>query len=204
MEKPAISPVSLNDLISRRWSPRAYDPTRPIESHKVLKLLEAARWAPSCFNEQPWRYLVFESQNEATMAQARSCLGSGNQWAQNAPLLLLSVAKEHFSHNDKPNRHAQHDVGMGSENLCLQAWDLGLISHQMAGFDSQKAIELFGIPTGYTPMAMIAVGYAGEVEELPSTLQEREVAPRQRKPLPEIAFKGHWGEGFPCEDELKK
>jgi len=192
MEKPAITEHPIHELLARRWSPRAVDPSRPVPREALLSLLEAARWAPSCFNGQPWRYLVFDGADAAALERARDCLRPGNAWARRAPLLLLSVARDNWERDDKPNRHSQHDVGLASENLVLQAVALGLVAHQMAGFDSAKAKESFGIPEGFTPMAMIAIGYAGSIEDLPEEVREREVAPRSRKPLTEIAFAGRW------------
>ena len=109
---------------------------------------------------------------------------------------MLSIAKDHFTYKDKPNRHSQHDVGMASDNIVLQATELGLSTHQMAGFDAARARELFKIPEGFTPMAMIVVGYPGKAEELPAPLQEREIAPRVRKPIGEWAFAGKWEEPY--------
>ena len=196
MDKPASSIVPIHPLLARRWSPRAVDPNRRVEPEKLQALLEAARWAPSCFNEQPWRYLLFDGRDPAALEAARTCLSEGNAWARKAPVLLLSVAKEHFTHNDKPNRHGQHDVGLASENLVLQATELGLVTHQMAVFDAARARELFRIPEGFTPMAMIVLGYPGKLEDLPAALQEREKAPRSRKPATEWAFAGKWGDPF--------
>lgn len=193
MEKIAPVETPIHPLLARRWSARAIDPGRPVEPEKIRAVLEAARWAPSCFNEQPWRYLVFDDRNPEALEQARSCLAEGNAWARNAPVLMLSVASESFAHNGKPNRHGQHDVGLASENLVLQATELGLVTHQMAGFDANKARELFAIPQGFTPMAMIALGHPGRIEDLPEQLQEREKAPRTRRPLTESAFAGTWG-----------
>lgn len=192
MEKPAPTEVPIHALLARRWSARAVDPARPVESETVRVILEAVRWAPSCFNEQPWRYLVFDARDPASLEKARSCLADGNAWAKRAPLLLLSVAGERFTHNSKPNRHGQHDVGLASENLVLQATELGLVTHQMAGFDVEKARREFSIPEGFTPMAMIAIGYPGRIEELPEPLQERELATRTRKPVAAFAFTGTW------------
>jgi len=196
MEKPAPTTTPIHSLLARRWSPRAVDPDRPVKPETLQILLEASRWAPSCFNEQPWRYLVFDGRNQTALEAARSCLVDGNAWARKSPVLLLSVAKEHFTHNDKPNAHAQHDVGLASENLVLQATELGLVTHQMAGFDSGRARELFKIPEGFTPMAMIVVGYPGKLETLPGPLQEREKAPRIRKPASQWAFADKWDEPY--------
>jgi len=195
MEKPAPSQAPIHPLLARRWSARALDPDRPVEPEKLDVLLEAARWAPSCNNDQPWSYLVFDGSDPEALEQARSCLVEGNAWARRAPLLLLSVAREHFTYKGKPNRHAQHDVGLASENLVLQATELGLVNHQMAGFDADKARALFGIPEGHTPMAMIALGYPGKIEALSEPLQERERGPRSRKEVELWAFAGKWGNG---------
>jgi len=196
MEKLAESAIAIAPLLVRRWSPRAVDPGRAVEPGKLRALLEAARWAPSCFNDQPWCYLVFDGRDPAALEAARSCLAGGNAWATRAPVLLLSVARETFAHNNKPNRHGQHDVGLASENLVLQATEMGLVTHQMAGFDAERARQLFKIPEGFTPMAMIVVGYPGRMEDLPPELQEREKAPRTRKPTKTWAFAGKWGEPF--------
>jgi len=192
MEKPAETQQPIHEIIARRWSPRAIDPDRSVSRETLISLLEAARWAPSSGNEQPWRYLVFDRGNPEALEKAWDCLSQGNAWARKAPLLLLSVAKNNRARNDQPNRHAQHDTGLASENLVLQAVSLGLVAHQMAGFDAGRAREAFAIPDDYTPMAMIAIGYAGNVEDLPPDLQERENAPRSRKPLSEIAFSARW------------
>jgi nitroreductase len=185
--------VEIHELIRKRWSPRAVDPDRPVEEAKLKALLEAARWAPSCFNDQPWVFLVFDSRDPSALGNARSCLMEGNAWARRAPVLLISVARDNFAHNGKPNRHAQHDVGLATENLLLQAAALGLVTHPMAGFDEAKARELFGIPEDHTVLAMITVGYPGDPRTLDEPLRQRESAPRTRKELSEVAFRGGWG-----------
>jgi nitroreductase len=192
-EKPAHTSLPINEIMRRRWSPRLFD-DRAVEREKILTLLEAARWAPSCFNEQPWRYLVFDGTGPEALAKARDCLDEGNAWARKAPMLMLSVARENFSKNEKPNRHGQHDVGLASEDLVLQAVELGLAAHQMAGFDSNRARREFGVPEGYTPMAMIAIGYPyhGDLTSQPEKMQARELGERSRKPVGEIAFYGRW------------
>jgi nitroreductase len=193
-EKPAPADYPLDDEIARRWSPRVFEKDRAVEREKIMALLEAARWAPSCFNEQPWRYLVFDGSDAGAMARARACLVEGNAWALEAPVLMISVARDNFSYNEKPNRTAQHDVGLASENLVLQAVELGLVTHQMAGFDLERARKEFGVPEGFTLLAMIAVGYPyrGGVEELPEKVRARELASRERKRVSEIAFAGDW------------
>jgi len=186
----------VHELIAWRRSPRAFDPDRDVSREAILSLLEAARLAPSSFNEQPWRFLIFDGGNRSGLEQARSCLAEGNAWARGAPMLLLSVAVDRWSRDGTPNRHAQHDVGLASENLAIEATDLGLGVHFMAGFDAERARTFFGIPKGFTPMAMIAVGYPGDPDQLPPKLRERELAPRKRKRIEEIAFAGRWDEPF--------
>lgn len=198
-EKPFETDPPIHELLARRWSPRAIDHDRSVPREAVLTLLEAARAAPSSFNEQPWRFLVFDGADAEALEKARGCLTAGNAWARQAPVLLLSVAAENWARDGSPNRHAQHDVGMASENLALQATASGLAVHFMAGFDFERARELFAIPEGFTPMAMIAVGYPGNLEELPPKLRDRELAPRKRKPIEEIAFAGRWGRPFAHE-----
>jgi len=192
MEKPAVTDYVLAPIIDRRWSPRAYDPDRPIADTDLTTCLEAARWAPSCFNEQPWRFLVFDRHDPEALAQARDCLAEGNAWAKRAPVLILSTAKAVFTHNRKPNRHAAHDVGAAAVSLALQATALGMFAHQMAGFDVVKARTAFAIPDDYEPMAMIALGYYGKVEDLPEPQRASEVGQRSRRSLSEIAFCGRW------------
>lgn len=195
-EKPAVTQVPIADLIAHRWSPRAFDPDRPVSRDHLLALLEAARWAPSCFGEEPWRYLVWDRfRDPAGWQQAFECLAEGNQiWVKNAPVLLLAVATPNFSHNDKSNRWAQYDTGAASENLCLQAVALGLAAHQMGGFDPEQAQARFHIPADHTGMAMIAVGHLAPAETLPDALREKEQAPRTRKPFERFAFEGSWGQ----------
>ncbi len=197
IEKLAETKHPIHDLLRRRWSPRAFA-DRAVEPEKLRILLEAARWAPSSFNEQPWSFIVATHENRVEYERLLSCLVEGNQrWAKTAPVLMLSVAKLAFERTGKPNRHAFHDVGLAVENLVIQATALGLIVHQMAGFDVEKAREQFQIPEGVEPVAAIALGYPGDLENLPEPLRERERAPRTRKPLEEFVFSGHWGQASP-------
>ncbi len=194
MEKPAETDTPMHDLLRRRWSPRAFA-DRPVEVDKLRSLIEAARWAPSSFNEQPWAYLMAARDNPEEFARLLSVLTEGNvAWAQRAPVLMLSIAKLNFERNGRPNRHAFHDVGLASASLIMQATALGLVAHQMAGFDAGKARELFAIPEGWEPVAAIALGYPGEPESLPERLRSRELEPRTRKPLEQFVFTGRWGQ----------
>ncbi|BFU94762.1 MAG: Nitroreductase [Nitrospira sp.] len=194
MEKPAESQYPIHDLLRRRWSPRAFA-ERSLEGEKARSLFEAARWAPSSNNEQPWRFLAASRDAGADYDRLLACLNESNRkWACRAPLLILSVAGLHFEDDDKPNRHAFHDTGLAAENLVLQAVALGLVAHQMAGFDIEKARSTCRIPSGYEPVAMIAVGYPGDPSLLSDRLREREMKPRARKPIGEFVFSAQWGQ----------
>jgi nitroreductase len=192
MEKPAPANYPIEAEIKRRWSPRAFS-DRMVESEKLLSLWEAARWAPSSYNEQPWYFLVATKDDEAEYQKMLSCLVEGNQqWARTAPVLMISVAKLAFAKNGKPNRHAFHDVGLAVASLIFEATDLDLFVHQMAGFSPEKVRELFAVPQGFEPVAAIAIGYGVDVDEVPDDLKEREEAPRERKPLASFVFQGAW------------
>ena len=195
MQKPAITQIPINETLAKRWSPRAFDATRFISHEQVIALLEAARWAPSCFGDQPWRFIVWNKSTDAeAWLQAFDTLAPRNQtWVKSAPLLILVCADTLFGHNQTPNRWAQYDTGAAAENLCLQASSMGLAAHQMGGFNSDLAREKFTIPNQYTPMAMLAVGYEGDANDLPDDLKARELAARKRKPLGELFFSGVWG-----------
>lgn len=197
MEKPADTQYPILDLFRQRWSPRAFD-ERPVETEKLQSLFEAARWAPSSNNEQPWRFVVGTKDNQTGYDRLLACLLEGNRkWAHRAPVLILSVASANFEDDAKPNRHAYHDTGMAVENLVLQATGLGLVVHQMAGFDVEKSRTELKIPSGYEPVAMIAVGYPGDPAVLPDYLRERELKPRDRKPVSDFVFLEQWGQSSP-------
>lgn len=198
MNKPAITQVAIDTTIASRWSGRAYDAAKPVTQEQVIALLEAARWAPSCFGDEPWRFIVWnKASNPQAWQQAFDCLVPGNQdWVVNAPILVLVCADTLFGYNQQPNRFAQYDTGAAAENLCLQAASMGMMAHQMGGFDASLAREKFNIPAQYTVMAMISVGYAADIATLSGDTLARETAPRSRKPLSELFFDGAWGEGI--------
>ncbi len=194
MEKPASSDYPILDVIKRRWSPRAFG-DRLIEPNKVRQLFEAARWAASSYNEQPWRFIVATKDNEKEYKKALECLLEANQvWAKQAPLLILTVSKKTFSKNGKPNRVYVHDVGLAMANLTLQATAMGLFAHQMAGVDLDKVRKTYKIPDDFEPQTACAVGYAGDPDTLPDSLKQAEHEERTRKPLTEIVFTGKWDE----------
>lgn len=196
MEKPAPHDHPLHELVARRWSPRAFD-GRAVSRAQIASLLEAARWAPSCFNEQPWRFLVASREDDAAFTKALGCLAETNQtWAKNAGVLFFTTAKKTFSRNDKPNRHAPHDIGLAAENLVLQALSDGLFAHQMAGIDVDKIRSEYGVPDDFDILTGIAVGHPGDSDDLPEKLRAMEEAERTRKTMAEIAFTGRWEEPF--------
>ncbi|PZO37927.1 MAG: nitroreductase [Pseudanabaena frigida] len=194
LENLAETEYTVHDLIRGRWSPRAFS-DRTVERDKLLILLEACRWAASSYNEQPWSLIVATKEQPSEYARLLSCLIEFNQsWAHSAPVLILSVAKLNFDRDGRENRHAFHDVGAAASNLTTQAIALDLFVHQMAGFDAEKARSQFGIPSGYEPVAVIAIGYLGDPLGLPTALQAQELTPRTRKPLTEFVFTGGWGQ----------
>jgi nitroreductase len=194
MQKPATTKTKIDATIAARWSPRAFDANKSVTQEQIIALLEAARWAPSCFGDEPWRFVVFDKVTDASAWQsAFDCLVEGNQaWVKNTSLLILVCADTLFGHNQKPNRWGQYDTGAAAENLCLEATSMGLAAHQMGGFNADAAREKFNIPEQYTLMAMIAVGYQVDVNQLSEELKERELASRKRKELGELFFSGMW------------
>ncbi|HEY2460552.1 MAG TPA: nitroreductase family protein [Candidatus Acidoferrum sp.] len=192
MQKPAVTDVTLSELIRHRWSPRAFA-DKPIAPEILVSLFEAARWAPSSSNEQPWVYLVATKDDAENFAKMLSILVEFNaSWAKSAPVLALSVGNT-VGHDGKPNRHALHDVGSATAQLTFEANSRGIFVHQMAGYDVEKAHRVFGIPKEFEPAAAMALGYPGDPASLPQRLQDRELAPRTRKPLSEFVMSGSWG-----------
>jgi nitroreductase len=186
-------PVS--EIIAKRWSARAFS-TRPVEFSKLLSILEAARWAPSSRNEQPWRYIVFTSDNPEILKKAQSVLKDINDYAKRAPVLICAITKKTYSDNGNPNRLYFHDLGAANENMFLEAFNQGLIMHEMGGFDVQKAREIFGVPDDYEVGIMIAIGYQDTYRVLPDRLRHKAFTPRVRKPLSEIIFIEKIGNGI--------
>lgn len=192
MEKPADVAYPIHDLLRRRWSPRAFS-ERMVEPEKLQSLFEAARWAPSSNNEQPWHFIVGTKDDLSGHDRLFQCLNEKNKkWAFRAPVLMLSVAQLNWEDDGTPNRHAWHDTGMAVFSLVIQATALGLIVHQMAGFDVEKARADLKIPAGYEPVAMIAIGYPDDPAILDDRLRQRELAPRERKPVIEFVSSGMW------------
>jgi nitroreductase len=185
----------ISEIIAKRWSARAFS-TKPVENTKLLSILEAARWAPSSRNEQPWRYIVFTTDNPKMLKKAQSVLKEINDYAKRAPILICAIAKKTYSENGNPNRLHFHDLGAANENMFLEAFNQGLIMHEMGGFDVQKAREVFNVPEDYEVGIMIAIGYQDTYHVLPDRLKEKAFTPRVRKPLSEIVFIEEIGNGI--------
>jgi len=185
--KTAKTDHPINALIAKRWSARAFS-TRPVEKSKLLSILEAARWAPSSRNEQPWRYIVFTNENPEKLKKAQSVLKDINEYAKRAPILICAIARKTYSDNQNYNRLHFHDLGAANENMFLEAFNQGLIMHEMGGFDVQKAREVFNIPEEFEIGIMIAIGYQDTYDVLPESLVKKASIPRERKSLSEIVF----------------
>ena len=186
--------VPIAEPLGLRWSPRRFDAAAELSAHDLLPLLEAARWAPSSGNEQPWRFLIVQ-RNHPQRGMLEEALTPGNAWAKRASVLIATFAKQTRAKNNAPNRWAEHDTGVASAYLLAQAAAQGLAVHPMGGFDARAIQAGFGVPDEYTPMAVVAIGrYDPELRD--PALEEREARPRTRRALEEIAFGGRWGEPF--------
>ena len=196
MHNPAPTDFPVHDLIRNRWSPRAFS-GKPVDREILASLFEAARWAPSSSNEQPWAYLVATKDNPEDFAKMLSVLVEFNaSWAKSAPVLILAASRLNFP-NGNPNRNAFYDTGAATALLSVEATARGLALHQMAGFDPAKARQVFEIPADCEAIAAIALGYPGDPNSLSQKLQDRESAPRTRKPLTEFVMSGRWGHTSP-------
>ncbi len=193
MFKPANTEYPVHSLVANRWSPRAFS-DKAVPEEILRSLFEAARWAPSSSNEQPWAFIVATKNDPGTFQKALSVLVDVNQsWAKHAPVIVIAVSQMEFARSGRPNRNAFYDTGAAVAHLTSEATARELFVHQMAGFDPQKAIELFHIPKGWEPIATFVIGYPGDPKDLPESLRERELAPRSRKPIKEFVMSGEWG-----------
>jgi len=197
MQKPAPSDAPIHQLIRDRWSPRAFA-DKAIPDDVLRSLFEAARWAPSSNNEQPWAYIVATKSDKANFDKILGTLVEFNaNWAKNAWALAIAVSRLAFAQNDTPNRNAQYDTGAASALLSVEATAQGLFVHQMAGFDPDKARQTFAIPEGWEAIAAMAIGYPGNPDSLSPKLKDRELAPRTRKPIRDFVMTGSWGHTAP-------
>ncbi|MEM8960266.1 MAG: nitroreductase family protein [Acidobacteriota bacterium] len=199
MHKPAVNDYPIHDLLQTRWSPRAFDPERDIDTATLASLFEAARWAPSSFNEQPWAFLVASRSDRVSFDRLLDCLMPGNRaWAEYAPILIAGLAKNTVERNGKPNRYAWYDLGQAVSMLTVEATAHGLWLHQMAGFDADAVRRAHDVPEGWDPVVTIALGHqATSTDHLPEKLRDVEKAPRKRKPLDAFVFSGQFGDSAP-------
>ncbi len=197
IDKKASSDYPIHELLAKRWSPYGFE-NRPVAQADLLSLFEAARWAASSYNEQPWNFLVATREDPDEFARLLSCLVDGNQgWAKAAPVLALGVVSLRFSRNNKDNRAAVHDLGLAAGNLVVEATARGLCVHQMIGILPDEARKVYQIPEHFEAWTALAIGYKADPAKLPDALKERDLAPRQRKPLSQFVFTGKWGQSSP-------
>lgn len=192
--KLADTEYPIHNLLQKRWSPRAFS-EKSIDTELLNQLFEAARWAPSSYNEQPWRFIVARKRDQEEYEKLASVMNDFNQsWATDAPVLVLALTKTTFDWDGRDNPHAGHDLGQAIAHLTFEATQHDLYIHQMAGILPDKARELYNISDGYKPMTMFAIGYKDRPESLNEKLQKQETSPRTRKDLDEIVFDGEWQE----------
>jgi nitroreductase len=194
MSKQAQSQHPIHELIAARWSPYGFD-ARELTRQDLAALFEAARWAPSSYNAQPWRYIA-AVRGEPAFARILQCLWDANQaWARYAPLLALGLVQTGFAHNGQPNAAAEHDLGLASATLSLEASARGIAVHQMIGLHGERVIEEFAVPAGFKPLTALAIGYPGTPPGLAAEILARDTRARERLPLNAFVFGGAWGEG---------
>lgn len=192
MENPAKNNFPIYPLIRSRWSPRAFS-DRPVEKEKLQSLFEAARWAPSSMNEQPWRFIVGQK-GDKTWQKIHDALVEFNQnWAVNAPVLIVNLGKRTFTYKGRENVHYMYDTGQAVAFLVIEAVNQGLVAHQMGGFHAEKLVEFLDIPEDFKPISVTAVGYQGDPETLPADLHKSEFRERERRHLEEQVFSAKFG-----------
>ncbi len=194
-DKKADTALPILDELAHRWSGRAYDKDRAVEPSSLTRMLEAARWTPSCFNAQPWRLVIFDRfQDPEAFEMAVGCLVEANQsWAKAAPILILAAADTLFG-NGSTNRWAAYDTGAAIMSLSIEATRLGLMVHQMGGFKAGEIKTRLSIPDHVDCLTMIALVYQLPKDQIPEALIEREEGERSRKPLRDGFFEGTWPE----------
>jgi nitroreductase len=192
--KRAATDHPILEILASRWSPYGFE-DRPVSEAGLRSLFEAARWAASSYNEQPWNYLVATRENSPEFGRLLSCLVEANQaWAKAAPVLVLGVVSLRFAKNNQDNRAAVHDLGLAAGNLSVEATARGLSVHQMIGILPDKAREIYRIPEHFEAWTAMAIGYKADPANLPDALKKRDLTPRQRKRLSKFVFSGQWGQ----------
>ena len=187
--------MKVKEAIESRWSPRAFDYNKAISKEDLQQIIEAAASAASCFNEQPWRFIIGVQKDETYQSIFESLVPFNKDWAQTAPVLMVTVAAKEFKKNGNDNPHARYDLGQSVGILSLKAMELGVYVHQMAGFDPQVLREQFEIPNQFDVVSVIALGYPGDKSQLSADLAAQESPERTNLLLSEIAFNKKWGKG---------
>lgn len=176
----------VQEILSKRFSGYAFDSSKPVCKEQLVTIAEAGRLAPSSYNEQPWYFIICDKNRdpEGYNKVFQALVEPNQKWAKNAPVLIVVIAATKSSRNGKTNAHAQYDTGAAAFSMMLQATSLGLMAHQMGGFDKDRIGSAFSLTTDLVPMAVMAVGYPSADEKQPE---------RKRKPLSENFFFGKWG-----------
>jgi nitroreductase len=201
MSKTAKTDHVIHELHALRFSPYAFS-AKSVPESDLRSVFEAARWAPSSYNEQPWVYIVGRKEVAQQFERVLSCLVEGNQaWAKFAPVLALGCFGRQFARNNNPNKCAEHDLGAASMALTFEAGSRKLFVHQMAGILPDKVREVFQVPGDYQPLTGMAIGYLGDGANLPEQIRERDTNERSRKPQSEFVFGNQWGQ---AADWVKK
>lgn len=191
--KKAKTAYPVLEIIAARWSPYGFT-SESVSVEELCSLFEAARWAASSYNEQPWSYLVATQENKVEFGKALSCLTEPNQkWASTAPVLAFGIAKSRFTRHDRPNRVALHDLGLASASLVLEATSRGIYVHQMAGIRPDRIREIYQVPEEHEVVTGLAIGHVADAKKLPELYRQRDLTPRTRKPLSQFVFEGSWG-----------
>jgi nitroreductase len=191
-QRGGLTDHPIHPLIAGRWSGRAIDPTRPVPRAVLLPLLEAARWAPSAWNNQPWRFMVLTGEDPDALETARGALLPAAAWARQAPVLILALSHKRYLRRLLPNPFHQYELGQSVAQMALQASVLGLVFHQLVSFRPRLLRRAFGIPRALRLLTLIAVGYPGALEALSPELQHAEQLPRRRAPLEALVHWNRW------------
>jgi len=200
MKKPANNAHPILKVFKNRWSPRAYSED-PVEKEKLKSIFEAARWAPSARNEQPWRFILGQKGDETWKKIFNSLAEWNQQWTKRAPILVANVTKNFYDYKHLINKTALYDTGQAVAMMVTEAVNQGLIGHQMGGFSPEKVIEYFNLPEGYQPVSITAFGYYGDASLLPDDMLESEMEERKRRPLIESVFANSFGESSSLFDQ---
>lgn len=193
MQKPTHNNHPISNILAKRWSPRAYS-DKVVEKEKLQSILEAARWAPSSMNEQPWRFIVGVNRDKTWALIFETLVEWNQKWAGKAPVLILNLAKKTFTYKGRPNATYAYDTGQAVAMMVTEVVNQGLFGHQMGGFSAEKAHELFDIPDDFLPVSVTAIGYYGDINELPIDMHESEMEERKRRPITDTVFSNTFGE----------